>query len=125
MQGLGQRHDATGCPILFCGKPKIYEHLGFRKLGEFSERLDQIAGRIAIRRDLTERTRGANGEPLYTRENLRAMIRQSGLKLVVSPDAEKWLQSRASTEHARFRLGQIKIPYDVQDRAQTAVSWLR
>ena len=97
LEMVRQLHDATGCPILFAGKPRIYEHLGFRKLGEFSESLDQMGGRIAIKRDLTERTRGESGEPLYTREDVRAMIKQSGLKLHVSPEAEKWLQGRAST----------------------------
>ena len=97
LEMIRQLHDATGCPILFCGKPKIYEHLGFRQIGEFSESLDQLAGRMAIKRDLTERTRGENGEPLYTREDVRAMVKQSGLKLHVSPDAERWLQGRAST----------------------------
>jgi DNA transposition AAA+ family ATPase len=96
LEMIRQLHDATGCPVLFAGKPKIYEHLGFRKLGEFSESLDQLAGRTAIKRDLTERTRGENGEPLYTRDDIRAMVKQSGLKLHVAPDAEKWLQGRAS-----------------------------
>jgi len=92
-------HDATGCPVLFSGKPKIYEHLGFRQVREaaFSEKLDQMAGRMVIKRDLTERTRGENGEPLYTLEDIRALVRQSGLTLHVSPEALRWMQGRAST----------------------------
>ena len=90
-------HDATGVGILFSGKPKIYERLGFRALGEFSEVTDQLASRIVMRRDLTERTRGDNPQPLFSIEYIRALIKQSSLKLHVSPDAEKWLQDRAST----------------------------
>ena len=90
-------HDATGCPVLFAGKPKIYERLGFRVLGEFSEVTDQLASRIVMKRDLTERTRGDNPQPLFSRECIRKLIRQSSLTLHVSPDAEKWLQDRAST----------------------------
>ncbi|HUX00686.1 MAG TPA: AAA family ATPase [Phycisphaerae bacterium] len=90
-------HDQTGCPVLFAGKPKIYERLGFRALGEFSEVTDQLASRIVMKRDLTERTRGDNPEPLYRLDDIRKLIRRSGLKLDVSPDAEKWLQARAST----------------------------
>ena len=59
-------HDRTGCPVLLVGKPKIYEPLGLRQVGEFTEITDQLAGRIVIRRDLTERTRGDNPEPLFT-----------------------------------------------------------
>ncbi len=90
-------HDATGCPVLFAGKPKIYERLGFRALGDFNEVTDQLASRIVMKRDLTERTRGEHPEPLYRLEDVRKLIHQSGLKLHVSKDAEKWLQSRAST----------------------------
>ena len=49
LEMIRQLHDATGCPVLFAGKPKIYEHLGFRKLGEFSESLDQLARASAHR----------------------------------------------------------------------------
>jgi DNA transposition AAA+ family ATPase len=97
LEMIRQLHDATGCPVLFCGKPKIYEHLGFRQVGEFSESLDQMGGRVVIKRDLTERTRGENGQPLYSRKDIRAMVQQSGLTMYVAPDAEVWLQSRAST----------------------------
>ena len=97
LEMIRQLHDQTGCPILLAGKPKIYERLGFRSMGEFSEVTDQLAGRIVIKRDLTERTRGKNPEPLYTKEDIRKLIAQTGLKLHVSPDAEKWLQARACT----------------------------
>lgn len=83
--------------MLFAGKPKVYERLGFRALGEFSEVTDQLASRIVMKRDLTERTRGDNPQPLFSRECIRKLIRQSSLKLHVEPDAEKWLQDRAST----------------------------
>ena len=91
-------HDQTGCPVLFSGKPRIYEKLGFRYADGFNEVTDQLAGRIAIRRDLTERTRtGKHPEPLFSLADIRALITQSGLQLKVSADAEKWLQDRAST----------------------------
>ena len=35
-------HDQTGCPVLFCGKPTIYERLGFHVLGDYSEVTDQL-----------------------------------------------------------------------------------
>ena len=84
-------HDETGCPILLCGKPRIYDRLGFREV------TDQLAGRIVICRDLLERTQGEHPEPLYSLEDIRALIGQSGLQLRVSPDAERWLQDRAGT----------------------------
>ena len=56
-----------------------------------------MGGRAVIKRNLTERTRGENGQPLYSRKDIRAMVQQSGLTLHVAPDAEGWLQSRAST----------------------------
>ncbi len=90
-------HDATGCPVLFSGKPKIYERLGFRALGEFSEVTDQLASRIVMKRDLTERTRGDKPEPLFSLDDIRKLIKQSSLKLRVEPEAERWLQGRAST----------------------------
>jgi len=97
LEMIRQLHDETGCPILFAGKPAVYEHLGLRHLGDFSEKLDQMAGRIVIKRDLTERTRGTNGEPLYSRKDIQNLVRKSGLTIRLSSDAERWLQSRAST----------------------------
>ena len=41
--------------------------------------------------------RRRSGEPLYRLEDIRALVRQSGLKLHVSPEALRWLQGRAST----------------------------
>jgi len=90
-------HDKTGCPVLFSGKPLIYERMGLRTVGDFSEHLDQLAGRIVIKRDLTERTRGKNPQPLYSLEDIRKLIGSSDLKLHVSKDAEKWLQMQASS----------------------------
>lgn len=90
-------HDQTGCPVLLCGKPMIYEKLGFRHVGDFSEVTDQLAARIIIRRDLTERTRGDTPQPLYSLEDIRKLIHQADLKLKVSPDAVRWLQMRACT----------------------------
>ncbi len=90
-------HDQTGCPVLMSGKPTIYAKLGFRQVGEFCEVTDQLAARIVIRRDLTERTRGDNPEPLFSVADIRRLIDRSQLKLHVDKDAVKWLQGRAST----------------------------
>ncbi len=90
-------HDQTRCPVLLCGKPQIYEKLGFRHVGDFSVVTDQLAARVIIRRDLTERTRGKNPQPLYSLDDIRKLVKMSDLKLHVSPDAVKWMQSRAST----------------------------
>jgi DNA transposition AAA+ family ATPase len=97
LETLRDLHDETGCPVLFSGKPKLYERLGFRDLGDFSEVTDQLASRIVMKRDLTERTRGQSPEPLYTLDDVRKLIHQSGLKLHVSAEAVTWLQARAST----------------------------
>lgn len=90
-------HDKTGCPVMLCGKPLIYEKLGFRHVGDFVEVTDQLAARTIIRRDLTERTRGDNPQPLYSLDDIRKLIKQGELKLLVSADATKWLQARAGT----------------------------
>lgn len=90
-------HDETGCPVLLAGKPMIYSKLGFRHVGDFSEVTDQLAARIIVRRDLTERTRGKNPKPLFSLEDIRKLIHRADLRIDVSKDAEKWLQSRAST----------------------------
>ena len=90
-------HDVTGCPVLLCGKPVIYDRLGFREAGGFKAITDQLAGRIVICRDLLERTQGEHPEPLYSLADIRALIGQAGLQLRVSPDAERWLQDRAGT----------------------------
>ena len=90
-------HDRTGCPILLCGKPEIYEKLGVRHVGEFRVVTDQLTARIVIARDLTARTRGENPKPLFSLDDIRKLIHQADLKLHVAPDAEKWLQGRASS----------------------------
>ncbi len=96
LETIRQIHDATGCPVLFSGKPRIYEHLGLREVGGFSERLDQLCGRIIIKRDLMERTRdGKHPEKLYSLDDIRKLIKNADLTLRVTGDAEKWLQSRA------------------------------
>ncbi len=90
-------HDKTGCPVLLAGKPMIFAKLGFREVGDFSEVTDQLAARVVIRRDLTERTRGDHPAPLFTLKDIRKLIGRSDLNLKVTKDAEKWLQERAST----------------------------
>lgn len=97
LEMLRDLHDETGCPVLLCGKPTIYAKLGFREVGDFSEVTDQLASRIVIRRDLTERTRGQNPEPLYTPTDIRKLISHSELKVHVDPEAQRWLQGRACT----------------------------
>lgn len=90
-------HDLTGCPVLLAGKPTVYERVGFRSLGDFNSVTDQLAGRIVMVRDLTERTRtGNHPQPLFSLDDIRKLIHQSSLKLHVSPDAERWLQDRSS-----------------------------
>lgn len=72
------RHDETGCLVLLAGKPPIYEKLGFRRVGDYSEVTDQLAARIVIRRDLTLRTRtGKNPQPLFSLEDIRKLIAQA------------------------------------------------
>ena len=96
LEFLRDLHDVTGCPILLAGKPTIYEKLGFRELGDFREVIDQLAGRIVIRRDLTERTRRKHApEPLFTKQDIHKLIQIANLDLKVSPEAEAWLQDRA------------------------------
>lgn len=48
------------------------------------------------RGDKEETFRGCR-KPLYSREDVQAMIRNMGVTLKVAPDAERWLQARAST----------------------------
>ncbi len=89
-------HDQTGCPVLLCGKPMIYEKLGFRGMGDFSEVTDQLSSRVIIKRDLTERTRDKdNPQPLFTLDDIRKFIKVSSLQLKVEPNAVKRLQMRA------------------------------
>jgi len=90
-------HDETGCPMLFAGKPAIYERLGFRQLGDFNEVTDQLASRIVMKRDLTERTRGDKPAPLFSIADIQKLITQSSLTLRVSQGAQEWLRDRAST----------------------------
>jgi len=97
LEAIRDLHDQTDCPVLFAGKPKIYERLGFRDMGEFKEVTDQISGRISIVRDLTARARGEHPEPLFSLDDIRKLIHRGGLRLDVSPDALRWLQTRAST----------------------------
>jgi hypothetical protein len=67
-------------------------------MGDFKEVVDQLAGRIVIRRDLTERTRRPdNPEPLFKIEDIRALIKVANLDLKVTRDAQRWLQDRACT----------------------------
>lgn len=97
LEMIRQLHDATACPVLLSGKPKVYERCGLRDVGDFSEVTDQLAGRIVIRRDLTERTRGKNPKPLFSLDDIRKLIANADLKIHVAPQAVKWLQGRASS----------------------------
>jgi DNA transposition AAA+ family ATPase len=96
LETLRDLHDETGCGLLLCGKPSIYERMGFRKSGDFNEVTDQLAARVVIRRDLTLRTRGDNPEPLFSLADIRKLIDVSQLRLAVTPDGVRWLQERAS-----------------------------
>lgn len=96
LEWIREIHDRTGCPVLLAGKPAIFAKLGFRRLGDFSEVTDQLAGRIVIRRDLTERTRRAHDpEPLFSADDINKLIKVASLQLKVADDAVRWLQSRA------------------------------
>jgi hypothetical protein len=99
-------HDQTGCPVLLCGKPKIFAKLGLRQIGDFSEVTDPLSSRIIMHRDLTLRTRGKKPQPLFSLDDIRKLIHRADVKLHVAPDAVKWLQMRASTPSPlRTRLG--------------------
>ncbi len=54
METIRPIHDATGCPVLFAGKPKIYERLGFRALGECFT--NPAAGLAWLRKDFNGST---------------------------------------------------------------------
>ena len=96
LEWIRELHDATGCGVLLLGKPAIYQKLGFRDIGDFREVTDQLASRVVIRRDLTERTRRADRpEPLFSKEDIRKLIKVADLHLKVSSDAVDWLQDRA------------------------------
>ena len=56
--------------------------------------LDRAVNRSA---DLTQRTRGDPPQSLFTKDDIRKLIDQADLKLTVTPEAIRWLQSRAST----------------------------
>jgi DNA transposition AAA+ family ATPase len=92
-------HDQTGCPVLFVGKPAIYQKLGFREMDNYREVTDQLASRVVIRRDLTARTRvdPANPQPLFTRDDIRKLIQVANLDIKVSTDGVQWLHDRACT----------------------------
>lgn len=80
---LRDLHDATGCPMLWCGTTDLVAYLE-RETGLTREPLAQIRRRIVICRDLTERTYkpdGGPGEPLYTVEEIRSIFAAGKLKL--------------------------------------------
>ncbi|MCK4660184.1 MAG: AAA family ATPase [Phycisphaerae bacterium] len=108
LETIRDLHDQTGCPVLLSGKPLIYRKLGQRQLGDFSEVTDQLASRIVVKRDLTEHARGKNPQPLFSQEDIRKLIHNSDLKLRVSPDAVKWLQTRASS-HGCGGIGKVLV----------------
>ena len=96
LEWIRELHDATGCGVLLLGKPTIYQKLGFRDVGDFRKVTDQLASRVVIRRDLTERTRRADHpEPLFSKDDIRKLIKVADLHLKVSSDAVDWLQDRA------------------------------
>ncbi len=96
-------HDATGCGVLLAGKPVIYQKFGYREIGSYTEVTDQLASRVVIRRDLTERTRtidpkNPNKKPemLFSKEDILKIIDVSNIGIAVDNDAVDWLQERAS-----------------------------
>lgn len=96
LEWIREIHDDTGCPVLLAGKPKIRQRLGFRDLGSFREVTDQLSNRIFVKRDLTERTRRTNNpEPLYSKDDIRQLIKVANLELKVSRSAVDWLQDRS------------------------------
>ena len=98
LEMLRDLHDQTGCPMLLCGKPAIYPRLCIRTIGDYHEVIDQFSNRIVIRRDLTCRTRehdGKPGEPLFSKDDIRALIKIAQLGISVEPGAVDWLQRRS------------------------------
>lgn len=56
-----------------------------------------VALRFVDRSDVPSLEAARNPQPLFSLEDIRKLIKQSDLKLSVSPDAIKWLQDRASS----------------------------
>jgi DNA transposition AAA+ family ATPase len=80
---LADLHDATGCPMLWCGTIDLVEYLARGERGG-REPLAQIRRRIAICRDLHERTVGDRGRPaekLFSVEEVRQVFARSRIKL--------------------------------------------
>ncbi len=89
--------DATGIPMLWCGTIDLVSYLE-RGEGKGRETLAQIRSRIAIARDLHQRTRRGGGdglgEPLFTIEDIRKVYGSNKLRL--ARDAERFLLGLAN-----------------------------
>jgi hypothetical protein len=93
---LRDLHDATNCPMLWCGSTDLVSYLE-RETGPTREPLAQIRRRIVICRDLTERSirpDGGPGEPLFTVEEIRAMFGAGKMRL--TPGAVRVLAELAN-----------------------------
>lgn len=92
--------DATGSPQLWCGTADLVSYLN--KGRRQDESLAQIRRRLAIVRDLLQRTRsegdGGRGEPLFTIEDIRKVFGSNKIRL--APDAERFLMQLANIPDA-------------------------
>lgn len=92
--------DATGSPQLWCGTADLVSY--FNKGRRQDESLAQIRRRLAIVRDLLQRTRsegdGGKGEPLFSIDSIRKVFGSNKIRL--APDAERFLMQLASIPDA-------------------------
>lgn len=92
--------DATGAPQLWCGTADLVAYLN--KGRRQDESLAQIRRRLAIVRDLLQRTRsegdGGKGEPLFSIDDIRRVFGSNKVRL--APDAERFLMQLANIPDA-------------------------
>ena len=84
--------DATESPQLWCGTIDLVAYLERNEHKSGREPLAQIRRRIAVARDLHQRTNGKDGgrgEPLYTTDQIRKVFAKNKIRL--APDAVRYL----------------------------------
>ena len=96
LNAIRQIHDATGCPVVFCGRPPLEEKL--RRSRKCESIGGSLVGRIMLIRDLLARTKnmpgGDDGEQLFTVEDIARMLQR--YKVRVNRKAQEWLTAMAN-----------------------------
>jgi hypothetical protein len=121
-------HDATGCPVILCGRPNLAKKIN--RTTRDDDIGGSLRGRLCVEHDLMSginRQDGSDGEWLFSVDEVAEILRQ--FKIVFHRDAARWLTMLANLSACdggreqgglRYAIEVAKLAIIIAERKRTA-----